>query len=121
MNIVNLLSLAEAVMKVFETRIEYTEDSFAELTEQQYAAWQQQERPIDGKLYRVLPHEPTFTLQRQLELPVVTERQKHELIAATRLIVAYCEGAAESVGCFEDRLNYAARKMPRVLLPESQK
>jgi hypothetical protein len=117
MNIQQVLALAAAVKRVFETRTAYTEESFVELTEEQYAAWRLQGHPIAGKIYRVVPLEPTLTANGKLELNVVTESERNDLVAATRMIFSYCEGSKQSFECFEDRLKFAGRMMPDVLVP----
>lgn len=115
MNILQILALAAAVRKIFQSRTEYTEQSFAELTDEQYAAWRRQTHQITGRVYRVIPPEPKGSVDGKLELTVVNETEKTDLIAATRLVYAYCDGSQETFTCFEDRLRFAARFLPDVL------
>lgn len=117
MNLGQFLLLTEAVMRVFENRMEYTEDCFVELNDQEYASWRRQQMPEKGRIFRVVPHEPTVNADNRLELTVCDELEMYALIDATQLVYHYCEGAAQEFESFEDRLRYAGRMMPEPLVP----
>ena len=117
MNLGRFLLLIEAVMRVFEVRMEYTDDCFVELNEQEYASWRRQQLPDRGKIYRVVTHEPTITADHRLELTICDEDERIALIHATRLVYQYCEHSTETFETFEDRLRFAGRMMPQPLVP----
>ena len=116
-SVAEFLLLAEAVALVYKTQTEYTEESFQELTTDQYEAYRRQGHPADHAVYRVLALEPGIKEGYSMELPAVREPEKQAMINATKMIYRYCQGATQTFETFEDRLRYAAQMMPNEILP----
>jgi hypothetical protein len=116
----NALILSEGLKKVFETAVEYTEETFVELTPQQYAAWSRQGYSEGERVFRVVALEPQMLPGRKLELSVVTDEEKAGLIAATQLIHRFCAMSPLSPKGFDtflDRLKFVTAQLPREALP----
>lgn len=114
----NPLLVAQGLVKVLETGIEYREESFVEFTEAQYASWHRQGNPTATHMYRVVHFEPTMLADRKLELTVVTEEEKVSLIAATQIVYYHCETAGgRTFRSFAEPVNFMAQRAPPGLLP----
>lgn len=114
------LQLAQALQVVFDTRIEFTDDCFVEFTEAQYASYEEKVGPIDGPVYRVVLLEPTLLDDPErgspvLELPIVSEKEKSDLVQAVAFVHHFCQDAGRSFSSFGEKLDFLAPRLPRVI------
>ncbi len=116
----NQLRLIPALQVIFQNNIEFTPESFAELTEPQREAYDRKVGETTEKLYRILPIEPTV-LERDeekitLELTIVTESERSLLLDAVAFI--YCASAEMKTPhpTFEQRLEYLRPRLPAVVI-----
>jgi hypothetical protein len=120
----DVLRLLPAFEVILSTRIEYTPDSFQELTPVQLEIYKTKVGTPQGKVYRIVPLEPTV-IDRVAptedhpgkvvwELNVVTEQQRADLLAAVKVIHQASTEVNRFKPSFEERLDFMnQRKIPK--------
>jgi len=112
--------LIPAIQLIFKSKFEFTSESFGELTEQQYEAYERKVGKRTETLYRVLPFEPTVLDSgdenvRLLEITIVTENERRLLLEGVAFIF---NASAEMKGdspTFEERLEYLRPRLPPIV------
>lgn len=103
------LNVAPAVQAIFKLGFKPKEEEFYELTEEQYEKFKEQGQEITCKWYLLLPKK--YSVQGN-EVITVNEKQKESLLKAAIKIEKYCEGDEKSFENYEEKLYYAASRMP---------
>lgn len=105
---------------MYQYEIEFTEESFAELTDVQKEAYVRKEGEPTEKVYRLLPLEPQV-IDRQgnarvtIELPIVTESEKQLLLDAVEFVYHGTRSMNEEEPTFQQRLDYMRPRLPPIL------
>ena len=115
------LRLIPALQVIFTSEIEFTPDSFAELTAQQLAAFRHDHGKVDERVYRVLLMEPTVidrkgTERIKLELSVVFESQRQLLLDGVAFVYRASAAIPGEDPAFADRLDYLRPRLPPVVI-----
>jgi hypothetical protein len=122
--IVNLLSafqLIPALQTIFTTEIEFVDDSFRELSAEQYQVFRSKHGQEPERIFEIVPIERTVVERTQekitLELPIVTESQRKLLLEGVKFIYrcTTSDGLPANTS-FQDRLEYLRTKLPPVML-----
>ena len=112
-----------ALQVIFRSEIEFTEESFAELTAAQREAYRRKVGEPDEQIFQVLPFEPTV-IERHgkeritLELSVVTKSQRQELLDAVRFVYRASDEMREKSPSFKQQLAYLRLRLPPVVIGE---
>jgi hypothetical protein len=121
------LRLIPALQMIFTTEIEFVEDSFRELTEEQYAAFRRKHGEPPERIFEIVPLERT-AIERTpekvtLELSIVMDSQRKLLLDAVKFIYHSTKSNGFPANAsFGDRLDYLRKRLPPVMLtmPDSQ-
>jgi hypothetical protein len=107
----HLHHLLSALQVIFETGIEFREDSFVELTPAQYASYLRKfDKQLEERLFRVVQIEPgvvglTGSDQTVLELTIVTATERNHLMEAVRLIYSATQELDATHPSFAERFD----------------
>jgi hypothetical protein len=102
-----------ALQLIFQTKIEFTEDSFEELNQAQFAAYRRDHGDPGERIYRVVHFEPSANRSDDgtrvtLELSIVTETERQHLLDAMKLIYGATQSMREP--SFAERLEDLRRQ-----------
>ena len=117
------LQLIPALRIIFSSDLEFAEDSFVELTAEQFEAYQRKVGASDECIYQVVQMEPTV-INRQgrstitLELNVVSESEKKDLLDAVKFIYLSSREFKKMNATFADRLDYLRSRFPVEIVGE---
>lgn len=121
MNLLDAFQLIPALQMIFTTEIEFVEDSFRELTVEQYEIFRRKHGQVRERIFEIVPIERTAIERTDekvtLELSVVLESQKKMLLQAVKYI--YRSSASDGLpadASFQDRIEYLRKKLPPVML-----
>jgi hypothetical protein len=120
----DLFKLVPAMQVIFKNEIEFTLESFEELTKPQYEAYERKSGSASEKLYRVLPFEPTVLESGDehrvlLELTIVTEAERQLLLDGVACVYRASAKLDESKPSFEQRLAYLRRRFPPIVVGDA--
>ena len=120
MDIMQLFQLASALQLIFKSGLEYKPDYFCELNEAQYEAYHRKMEKPNGKIYNLLPFEPTVIERTEekitTELTIVTESEREQLLNAVGFVYrASREMPKQETATFEQRLAYLRPRLPDVI------
>lgn len=116
----NALRLIPALQVIFRTEIEFTVDSFVELTAAQRDVYRQKMGDSGERIYRVALLEPTV-VQRQednvtLEISIVTESERQLLLDAVDFVHRATAEMPDKSATFQQRLAYLRPRLPPVVM-----
>ncbi len=116
-----VLKLANALSVVYEYGFELTEESFVELTYEQYASLEGQGEDISGRRFRISRGIFEERNNPPAELSVVNEAEKERLLRAVQLVYRMSEKSDRSFRDFRDRLAWLRDRLPPAITghPES--
>ena len=112
-----------ALQNIFQTEIEYMEDSFVDLTPLQLEAYVRKHGQPKGRLYRVLPIEPTV-IDRQgneqvtVELNIVEESGRLLALQGVAFVYRASSPLDQQNPSFEERLAYLRPRLPPIVIGE---
>ncbi len=112
----DMFRLIPALQVIFSSKIEFTESSFEDLTQEQQEAFERQGLATGEKFYRIVVFEPEAIERTEekvtWELTIVSESEKQLLLDG----VAFVHGESSSLNLnnpsFEDRLEYLRPRLP---------
>lgn len=115
--------LVPAMQLIFKHEIEFTRDSFQELTAAQYEAFERRIEKPREKVYRILAFEPTVLEHEDsdkilLELSVVLASERQNLLDAVATIYRASAPLNSSQPTFEQRLQYLRPRFPPIVVGE---
>ncbi|QDV54104.1 hypothetical protein [Rosistilla oblonga] len=115
--------LIPALQAIFQSGIEFREDSFAELNAAQREAYERKVAVPDEPIFRVLPCEPTV-IERQgnekvtVELTIATQSERQLLLEAVRFIYRATDELPKESTSFEQRLDFLRQRLPPIVVGE---
>ena len=116
----DVFRLIPAMQVIFTTEIEFDESSFAELNEQQYAAFERDHGKPTERMFQIVLMEPTAIERTEekvtLELNVVSESQKQLLFEGVAFVYRASANIKESSPSFIDRLSYLRPRLPPIVI-----
>ncbi|MDB5390401.1 MAG: hypothetical protein JWM11_6047 [Planctomycetaceae bacterium] len=121
MNMLAAIQLIPALQIIFTTEIEFIEDSFRELSSEQYEIFRHKHGQNQERIFEIVPIERT-AIERTaekvtLELSIVTDSERQQLFQGVRFIHHCTESDGLSPETtFHDRLKYLRKKLPPVFL-----
>ena len=101
-----------ALQLIFKLGVEPKDEYFYEFTEEDYDKLKTQGEDIEGIMYMLIPD--NYKYQASKEVQVVSECEKNSLMQAARTIERYCENSKLTFDLYEDKLKYAASRLPDV-------
>jgi len=112
--------LIPALQVVFTHEIEFDDDGFADLTDQQYEAYVRREGKPAETLYRVLAFE-LHAIERTAEkityeLSVVTAAERQLLLDAVDFVYRASEPMPNKQPTFAERLAYLRPRLPPIVV-----
>lgn len=118
-----LFRLVPAMQLIFKHEIEFTRDSFQELTAEQYEAYERKVEKPKEKVYRILAFEPTVLESEDsnkilLELSIVSASERQNLLDAVAMIYRASAPLNTVKPTFEQRLKYLRPRFPPIVTGE---
>lgn len=115
--------LIPALQIIFTNEIEFQDSSFAELTTEQYAAFERRGQRPPGKLFRVVHFEPE-AIERTpekitLELTIAGEGEKQLILDAVKFVHHASESMPKENPTFAERLAYLRPRLPPIVTQPS--
>ena len=119
----DVFRLIPALQVIFTSEIEFTESSFVELSDVQYAAFERDNGKRKERIFRNVLIEPT-AIERTpekvtLELNVVTESQKKLLFKGVAFVYRASASMTEANPTFALRLAYLRPRLPPIVTESS--
>lgn len=116
--------LIPALQIIFTHEIEFCEDSFVELTPEQYNALKRRGGNPSGILYRIVEFEPE-AIERTadkitLELTIVDESERQLILHAVKFVYHASELMSDQNLTFADRLEYLRPRLPPIVTQRLQ-
>lgn len=106
-----ILNVGPAISCIFQLGFEPKEHDFYEFTEEQYEKLKKEKGRVSGRWYLLLPQ--NYQSQNG-ELLIVNEKEKENLLQSAQIIESYCKKNNKFFQCYEDKLTYVAKLLPRV-------
>lgn len=111
--------LIPALQIIFTHETEFREDSFVELTAEQYEAMERRGQRPAGKLYRIVHFEPE-AIERTpekitLELTIADESERQLILDAVKFVHRASAPMEKENPTFADRLEYLRPRLPPIV------
>lgn len=114
MDLLDML-MGGGVPQIFQIGFLPKEEDFLELTPSQYDSFRAQGGEVNGKIYALLPQEPTHQGYDDFEgLNVVDEHDKHLLLSGVKTIENLCKHSEKELKTDKEKLQYAAKSCPPI-------
>ena len=108
--------LGPAIQAIFKLGYEPKESFFYELTPEQYAQLERENGEVTEKYFTIIPDNPKYDIP---ELLIVDEDQKEALLEGVQYINKLCKDSDKKLSCFQEKLKFAACKLPSIFTEES--
>ncbi len=114
-----LLRVGPAIKAIFELGYEPKQELFYELTASQYEQLEQTGKDISKRWFTLIPKNPKHDVP---ELLIVDENEMQALLDAASYIHRFCKNSAPArrFASFDDKLKYAATRLPSVFSQSSK-
>jgi hypothetical protein len=111
-----MFRLIPAIQIIFSSKIEFSEVSFADMTQEQQEAFERQGLATGEKFYRIVVFEPEAIERTDekvtWELTIVSEAEKQLLLDGVAFVHRESSSLNQSNPSFEDRLEYLRPRLP---------
>ncbi len=111
-----MFRMIPAIQIIFSSKIEFSEGSFADLTQEQQEAFEQQGLATGEKFYRIVLFEPEAIERTEekvtWELTIVSESEMQLLLDGVAFVHRESSPLNPSNPSFEDRLEYLRPRLP---------
>jgi len=97
---------------IFKLGIEPKDEYFYEFTEEDYNQLKTQGEAAEGTMYMFIPD--NYKYQASNEVQVASESEKNSILEAAKIIERYREKSKLTFNIYEDKLKYAASRLPAV-------
>jgi len=101
-----------ALQLIFKLGIEPKDEYFYEFTEEDYNQLKTQGEAAEGTMYMFIPD--NYKYQASNEVQVASESEKNSILEAAKIIERYREKSKLTFNIYEDKLKYAASRLPAV-------
>ena len=101
-----------ALKFIFQLGIEPKDEYFYEFTEEDYNKLKTQGVDVKETMYMFIPD--GYKYQASNEVQVASESGKNSIMSAAKTIEIYCEKSKLTFNLYEDKLKYAASRLPAV-------
>lgn len=121
MNLFEAFQLIPALQMIFSTEIEFVEDSFRELTVEQYEIFRRKHGQEKERIFEIVPIERTAIERTDekvtFELSIVMDSERKLLLQGVKFIY-HCtkSDGFPADASFQDRLEYLRTKLPPEML-----
>jgi len=116
--------LIPVLQLIFRTAIEFTVDSFVQLSPSQREVLRQKMGDTDHRFYRVVPREPTFTKRQQdkvtLERSIFSEAKRQMMLDAVVFVYRASREMPNKSATFQERLTSLRPRLPRVVIEDER-
>ena len=116
-NLLHAFQLIPALQVIFTNEIEFEEDSFRELSAEQYEIFGRKHGPESERIFEILPIEQTVIERTEekvtFELQIVMESEKKLLLSAVKFFhhMTKADGMPANTS-LHDRLEYLRKRLP---------
>jgi hypothetical protein len=117
--VLDAFRLIPALQVIFAQEMEFTEDSFADLTIEQAEAFARRGEELTEPVYRVTTIEP-HAIERSaekvtMEVAIVTESERQALLDGVAFVYRASAEMNEQMPTFAQRLEYLRSRLPTIV------